>query len=375
MYTKIASHIAAMALLAVSFSANAQTIKLANVAELSGPGATVGTLWKQGVEMATAEINAKGGILGRKIELASYDTQTDPGVSRAQVQKALDGEPYAIIGPIFSGSVKVNMMLAQAAGVPQFTGAAAPDITAAGNPWIFRTAMNLNAMVPRTADYAARVLNAKKVAIVFSNDDFGKAARDVFQKAASERGMTITATLSTENGQADFTSDVLKAKNSNAEAIYLMLHEEENARFLKEFRRQKVASAILGEATTIHPKVIELAGDAANGVRGQMWLAAPIAAVQDFATRYKAKYNMLPDHNAIQGYMIPHMIKVATEKAGKFDRQALADALKSITFDPKAEPGLLIESSFKANGDISTVSFLGEIVDGKIKIIETLPRN
>ena len=83
-------------------------IKLADVAELSGGGATVGTNWKNGIDLAVEEINAKGGILGRKMEVTHADSQSNPGVARAQVQKALDSEPYVLLGPGYSGSVKVT---------------------------------------------------------------------------------------------------------------------------------------------------------------------------------------------------------------------------------------------------------------------------
>ena len=88
-----------------------QTIRLADVAELSGSGASVGTLWRDAVHMAADELNAKGGILGQKIEITDYDTQTSPSVSRAMIQKALDDHPYAILGPIYSGSVRVDVPL------------------------------------------------------------------------------------------------------------------------------------------------------------------------------------------------------------------------------------------------------------------------
>ena len=90
-------------------AAQAQTtITLANVAELSGPGATVGTNWKNGIDLAVGEINAKGGILGAKIVVTHADSQSNPGVARAQVQKALDANPYVLLGPGYSGSVKVT---------------------------------------------------------------------------------------------------------------------------------------------------------------------------------------------------------------------------------------------------------------------------
>ena len=139
--------------------------------------------------------------------------------------------------------------------------------------------------------------------------------------------------------------------------------------------RQKLPGAIVGEGTTIHPKVIELAGDAANGVQGQVWLgpATPVPLLQDLTARYKAKFNMLPDHNAMQGYMIMYMIKTATEKAGKVDRQALGDTLHSMTFDPKTEPGLLVDSHFQANGDLISGSYLAEITGGAIHVLGPMP--
>ena len=83
----------------------AQPIQIVNLLELSGAGASVGTNLKNGAELAVKEINAAGGILGRKIELTTLDTQTNPGVAKALAQKAVDMDAYAVIGPIFSGSI------------------------------------------------------------------------------------------------------------------------------------------------------------------------------------------------------------------------------------------------------------------------------
>ena len=101
-------------------------IKLADVAELSGAGATVGTNWKNGIDLAVDEINAKGGILGRKLEVSHADSQSNPGVARAQVQKALDDNPYVLLGPGYSGSIKVTMLLAAAGRDRRRSSAARP---------------------------------------------------------------------------------------------------------------------------------------------------------------------------------------------------------------------------------------------------------
>src|SRR3954468_688076 len=94
---------AAMMLVAGSVAAQ---VKVAYVGEISGPLAPSGGNFRDGVILAVEEINAKGGVLKQKLDLTLYDTQTNPGVARAQMQKAIDGEPYMIFGPILSANVK-----------------------------------------------------------------------------------------------------------------------------------------------------------------------------------------------------------------------------------------------------------------------------
>jgi branched-chain amino acid transport system substrate-binding protein len=137
-------------------------IKLANVGELSGGGATVGTNFKNGADLAVAEINAKGGILGRKIEITHADSQSNPGVARAQVQKALDGNPYVLLGPGYSGSVKVTSSLAQQAGIPQIMGGEAAELTQTGNAFLFRTSFGQQSTMPKVARYIADDVKARR---------------------------------------------------------------------------------------------------------------------------------------------------------------------------------------------------------------------
>ena len=102
----IALKAAALALALAATPTLAQDkVKLITIAELSGPGATAGTNWKSGIELAVEEINAKGGILGRKIDMVAYDTQTNPANARAAVQRAIDEGTHAVLGPVYTGSI------------------------------------------------------------------------------------------------------------------------------------------------------------------------------------------------------------------------------------------------------------------------------
>ena len=142
------------------------TVKIANLIELSGNGAAIGTNWTDAVNMAVEEINAAGGVLGKKIVVTNYDTQSTPGTSRAQMQKALDDEPYVVLGPIFSSSTRVNMALSKRAGVPQIVGSEAASITQQGHPTIFRTSFGQAMGMPKLVKYLKETVKAKSVAII-----------------------------------------------------------------------------------------------------------------------------------------------------------------------------------------------------------------
>src|SRR6185369_16502318 len=352
------------------------TIKIPNIIELSGGGATVGNAWKNGSSLAVDEINAAGGILGKKIQLEFVDTASDPGKARAAIQRALDEKPVAIFGPIYSGSVSATLQLTNEAEVPQVIGGEAANLTAQGSKYLFRTSFGQNVSMPKIANYLRDAVKAKSLAIVYVNNDFGKGGRNAIMKELESRGIKVLADLSTESGQADFAADVIKLKGANADAIFVYLNEEESARFLIEAKKQGLDKPLIGETTLLGQKVIDLAKDAANGVKGHVGLTvdAPIPAIQEFGKKFETKFNYKPDHNGVKGYIAPYMIKAAAEKAGKLDPVAIAAALHGLTITPDKVPGILIEATWDDTGEIDRISFLAEVKDGKQVITQTLPK-
>jgi branched-chain amino acid transport system substrate-binding protein len=168
----------------------------------------------------------------------------------------------------------------------------------------------------------------------------------------------------------------VKVKNANADAVFVYTNEDESARFLREARKQGLKTPMIGETTLLGQKVIELAGEAANGVRGHVGLTvdAPIPAVQAFGERFKKRFNYVNDHNGIKGYTAMYTVKHVVEKTGKFDPKLFASTLRGLTIKPADEPGILMEATWDKNGDIDRESFLAEIVDGKQKIVAILPK-
>jgi len=371
------THIAFGALLACGAGlAQAQnTIKLAVLQELSGAGATAGTNAKNGAMLAIKEINEAGGILGKKIEATVADTQSNPGVAKGLATKAVDDNVFAVIGPTFSGSIMVSMAETKRAEIPNFTGGEAAAITQQGNPYIFRTSFTQTTAMPKVARYIASNLKAKTVAVLFVNNDFGKGGRDSFAKAAEAAGLKVAADISTESGQVDWSAPVLRAKQSNADVIFVYTNEEESARALRELRKQGVAKPIVGETTLTGQKVIELAGDASNGAVAHVGLTvdAPNPLMLKFKAKFFQEYKYISDHNGIKGYTGIYLLKAGIEKVGKLDRVAVSKALHGLSVSAAKEPGVLMDVTIDANGDLDRESYIVEVKDGKQVVKETLP--
>ena len=363
------------AVAAATATAQQGPVLIYGIMELSGTGATPGTNFNNGVKLAAKEINAAGGILGRKIEYVSADTQTQPGVAKAVAQKAIDEGAYAVLGPVHSGSMIVSMGETQRAGITNFTGGEAAVITRQGNPYVFRTSFTQSSSMPKLARYIKNDVKAGTVAIVFTNNDFGKGGRDEMQKALTAQGIKVVADISTDPGQVDFSGVVLQIKQSAPDALFAYLTEEEGARLLRELKKQGFNKPIVGETTIIGQKVIELAGDAAEGVVGHVGLTAdaPQATVKAFDQKYLSEYKQRSDHNGIKGYTSVYIIKAATEKVGKFDSKALAAALHGAKISAKDNPGVLLDVSFDQNGDLDRESFIIKVVNGKQQVIATVP--
>jgi branched-chain amino acid transport system substrate-binding protein len=132
----------------------------------------------------------------------------------------------------------------------------------------------------------------------------------------------------------------------------------------------------VGETVLLTQTVIRLAGDAANGVRGHVGLTvdAPIPALQDYGKKFQEKYNYVPDHNGVRGYLAVYTIKAGTEKIGKLDPKGLPDALHGLTIKASTEPGILMDLTIDEKGDLDRMSFMGEVVNGKQVIKTVLPK-
>lgn len=362
------------ALLAAPRARAADKLLIANDVELSGTGVTSGSMWQRGVDLALKEINAAGGILGRQVDVRAQDNQSQAQVAKAIATHAIDDESYVILGPIFSGSVAVTMAVGEDNETPIIVGGEAAGLTQRGNKYLFRTSLSQAAAMPKLATYLAKQ-GIKRLAMVWIANDFGKGGRDALLKEMKKRGMVATADVATEPGQMDYSAAVVTATKADADAMFVYLNEEESARYLIALRKFGYAKPVYGETVLISQRVIELAGAAANGVKGHVGLTidAPSPLIREFAKKFHAAYGTDSDHNGIKGYTGLYFVKYVTEKIGKFDRKLLAQTWHGMHFDAKQYPGVLLDVTFDDKGDLDRESYLVEVKDGKQVVTAVLP--
>jgi len=369
--------IAALALSATGqVAAQAQSpVIVVNLVELSGAGATAGTNFNNGVVLAFKEINAAGGILGQRIQVVTFDTQSNADLARALAQRAAALQPYAFMGPVFSGMTLASMDEMQKAQIPGFTGGEAAEITLKGNRFIFRTSLTQSTAMPRVVKYMKDIVKSRSVALVWINNPFGKGGHDEFLKAAGPQGLSVVADLPLETGQKDCIGIARKVIESKADTAFIYLTEDESPPCLKELKNQNFSGWVVGETTIVGQQVIERAGEASDGVQAHVGLTphALIPPVRVFDNKFLKEYGYRSDHNGMKGYIAAYVLKAATEKIGKFDSKALAAAMNGLSLSAQQYPGVLLDVKYDDKGDLDRTSFIVRVKGGRHEFLATLP--
>lgn len=338
-----------------------------------------GENWRLGVEMAVAEINEAGGILGCQIELDPQDTQGDPDVSRQVVADQVEDDPFVFLGTVFSSNTIVNMVEAQRAEIPMFVGAEAPAITDreenGDNDYIYRASFGVDTAADKFVGYMVDE-GVESVDLIYKNDEFGAGGREAYVAAFEEAGIDVGLDIQVQPDQVDQSAEVTQLAGGDADAIFVFMTEIETAAFLDEYQAQGLDKPLYGGDVLSAASTIALAQPgAADGTSTHAGLNASAPVFADWSAAYTEFHPDAdpPDHNSIKGYTIVHVVKEAVERIGEFDNTQFSDTLHCATLTVEDEPGLLLDVSYDGNGDIDRESYIVSVVDGTGEIVETLP--
>jgi len=312
----------------------ADTIKIGQiVTSLTGDAAMYGDFQKNAAQMAADEINAAGGINGKKIEITALDDQAKPNVALSAMQKLVsETKPLVVLGPDWSGNTLAAMPVAQQNKIPQICSSKSGKITHDNDPYIFRVVAT-GPFVGQALVNAAYAKGFRKMAVFYTNTDYGVSGGAGAKAAIEALGLKPVAYETCNVGDNDFTAQMMRIKNSGADVIIDYSIQVEGAKSLRQMREMGINIPVYGGDAFITPDFAKLVGnDKMEGIiAGSAFIASSTEpAVQEFVTKYKAKYGVVPEDHAAPYY---DAVKILAQVIGKVgpDSEKITQELKTLS--------------------------------------------
>ncbi len=316
--------------------ANSNEIKIGINYELSGGVASYGQSSVDGIMMAIDEINAAGGIDGKKLVPVKYDNKSEPAEAIILANKLISQDDVvAILGPATSGSFKSEISVAEKKKVPVISGSAtADDVTvdkAGKKEYAFRICYTDSFQGTAMANFASQNLSAKKAVIVKdSSSDYAKGLAENFTKTFTTSGGTIVGEEAYVAKDKDFNAILTKIKGLDFDVIYLPGYYEEAGLIIKQARALGIDKPILGADGFDSPDLTNLAGAAALSkvyFTNHYSSLDKDPAVVKFIDDFKKKYNKEPNAFHALGYDLAKFVADGLKRSKSLDSEALKEAL------------------------------------------------
>jgi branched-chain amino acid transport system substrate-binding protein len=299
---------------------------------LTGDVAMFGKPTLEGMRMAADEVNAAGGINGKKIEIVEADNRGDKQEGASVAQKLISRDNVvAILGDPTTGISKVVAPIAQKAGVVMISaGATGPGLVEIGD-FIFRNTLLDSVAIPASIDYFANTMKYKKVAVITSdNNDYSVGLSQTFRDAAKAKGIEVVSDEKVKDGDKDFSAQVTNIKAKKPDVIFFSGYYTEGALIMKEARKQGLKANMFGGDGLFSPEFIKLGGEAVEGSMSALGFSPEQATEETakFIEAFKKKFNgALPGLFDAQGYDGLMMLADAMKRANSTDPKVFKDAL------------------------------------------------
>jgi branched-chain amino acid transport system substrate-binding protein len=330
--------------------------------ELSGPLAQYGKWSKQAMEIALDDVNAAGGIRGRRVELLIEDNQSTPNGAVAAFNKLVTVHKVpVIIGFIGSSQAMACAPIAERTKTVLFsTAAATPALTQAGD-YVFRCRVNGVLEVSEMARFAYRELGIRTLGIIHVNTDYGTSYRDILVREFERLGGKVVDVEAYNQGATDVRSQLAKLNNAHPQAVYMVGHITECGYVLKQARELGVHTRWLSANAIEGPQVVQIAGRAANGVI----YSAPRYDPSDRQARHfdQEYYRRFGEHSEMFGAHAYDAVMLAAKaiQEGGYT----ADGIRAALHRVRDYAGVSGETTFDRNGDVVKPIWFKTIRNGR----------
>lgn len=310
---------------------NTNEIVIGEYDSLTGSDATFGLSSNKGVRLALDEVNAAGGVKGKKINLVTLDDQgKNEEAAAATTRLITQSKVVAIIGGVASGRSKAAAPIAQFHKVPFVSPASTnPDVTKVGD-YVFRVCFIDPFQGLVMAKFAGENLKLKKVAILRDvKNDYSVGLANVFSEEFKKMGGEIVADLSYQAGDIDFKAQLTQIRSKNPDGIYVPGYYTEVGLIAQQTRQLGIKAPLMGGDGWDSDKLSEIGKEAINGnyYSNHYTTESTDPAVTEFIKKFKAKYNETPDALAALGYDAAKILVAAIERAPDLSGKAIRDEL------------------------------------------------
>jgi branched-chain amino acid transport system substrate-binding protein len=354
----VRSVILAAAFALTAGAASAQNIPIAVVGPITGSNAALGEQMKRGAEMAVADINAKGGVLGKKLDLIEQDDACDPKQAVAAANSVVGKKVVFVAGHYCSSSSIPASAVYNEAGVLQMTPASTnPALTddAAKKGWnnVFRSCGRDDVQGGVAGKYLADHYKGKNVAIVHDKTAYGKGIADETMKAMNKAGLKETMYEAITQGDKDFTALISKMKQANIDVIYFGGYQTEGGLIVRQARDQGLKAQFIGADALVTEEFWKITGPAGEGT---LMTFPPdprnVPAAKAVVDKFKAQgYD--PEGYTLYTYAAIQAFAAAADKAKSLKVDDLSKALKSMTVDTVIGP-----LSWDKKGDVTNPKYV-----------------
>ena len=352
----------------------ADTVKVGIVLPLTGPQAKFGEIEKKSFDLALEEINAAGGINGKKLELVMEDDTGRPDVGRSVVEKLITKDKVVMLGGGYSSSVTYAVGgVCQQNQMPFLVNTGSADkITTSGWDYIFR----LNPPVSHYADAVTTLLaekvKPKTVAILYENSLFGTKGAKSFEKICGNAGYKVLLKEGYEHGGIDFKPVLVQIKKLNPDVVYMVSYIMDASLLMKQAKELKLTPKIFigGAAGFTLPEFAENAGVASDKIiSATLWhQVLPFPGAMDYYNKFVAKYNKPTEYHGAEAYSACYVIADVLKRAKSFKNTDIKQALSETDMMTVFGPVKFTTWGEMKNQNIAA-TYVVQWIDGKLELV------
>jgi branched-chain amino acid transport system substrate-binding protein len=360
--------------LAWSAASASDTVKVGVVLPLTGPQAKFGEIEKKSFDLALEEINAAGGINGKKLELVMEDDTGRPEVGRSVVEKLITKDKVVMIGGGYSSSVTFAVAgVCQQNKMPFLVNTGSADkITTSGWDYIFR----LNPPVSHYADaiesLLAEKIKPKTVAILHENSLFGTKGAKSFEETCEKAGYKVLLKEGYEHGGIDFKPVLIQIKQLNPDIVYMVSYIMDASLLMKQAKELKLTPKMFigGAAGFTLPEFAQNSGVASeNVISATLWhQVLPFPGAMDYYNKFVAKFNKPTEYHGAEAYAACYVIADVLKRAKSFEAADIKQALSETDMMTVFGPVKFTDWGKMKNQNIAA-TYVVQWINGKLELV------